>query len=51
MAGKALWLGQGVGRQIAMTAGDGTVRVRMIAWSNHDRAGVPFEDRCRRATA
>jgi hypothetical protein len=51
MAGKALWLGQGVGGQIAMTAGNGTVLVSMLAWSNHGRGCVLSEDRCARATA
>jgi len=40
-----------VGGQIAMTTGDGTVLASMIAWSNHDRGGMPTEDPCRRATA
>jgi len=40
-----------VSGQIAVTAGDGTVLVSMLAWSNHGRGGVPFEDRCARATA
>jgi hypothetical protein len=51
MAGTVPPLGQGVGGQLAMTTGNGPMRVRLIAWSTHGRGGLPSEDPCRCATA